>query len=424
MAEQQAWPAGAAAAEWRAHWPLVMAGTAGFMMIGLMSFSLGPLMEPLERSFGWSKSQITSGLTVYAIVCVICQPLVGRMIDLWGPRRIGLAGLALTGCAVALFATADGTLLGWLALWLVYALAAQLILMPVWSAAVASEFEAGRGLALATTLSGSSICGFFMPMISTIVIDRYGWRSALVILGLGMAALLLLVTFFFFRSRRDRQRPGDAPAARPAAALTGVPTREALRSATFYKMSIATIGSYALVMAVSIHNLPMLTSVGLARIEAAWIVSFFGLAALLGKIAAGMLISRVPGHIVASGLVALPVVSCLLLMMPQPGPLACLVAVSLFGFSAGGQLQMLVYLTTRHFGLLAFGTIFGFLSSALTIASAVGPVAAGRLADLTGDYRMMLMIGIPLSAIGGLVMLSVGDYPEVRAARALARQTV
>ena len=420
MAEHQSWPEGAAAAEWRAHWPLVMASMAGFMMIGVMSYTLGPLMDPLKTSFGWTKSEITSGLTVYAIVCVVGQPLVGRMIDRWGPRRIGLLGLVATGAAIALFATADGSLIGWLALWLGYSLAAQLVLTPVWSAAVASEFEAGRGLALATTLSGSGLCGFIVPPVATFVIDAYGWRAAMPILGLGAAALLLLITVLFFHSRGDRARPsGTSGVAEPV--LTGLSVREALRSPTFYKLSGAIIVSYVLVMAVSIHNVPMLSSVGLPRSEAARIAAFFGLAAVAGKFISGLLIPRLAGHLITAGLLLLPVVSCVLLLMPHPSPVACLVASVLFGMSAGGQLQMLVYLTTRHFGMFAFGTIFGFIGSALTVASAIGPIGAGYLFDLSGDYRLMLMTGIPLSIVGALVMFSVGDYPEVREARALAK---
>jgi MFS family permease len=423
MAGPQSWPDGTARAEWRAHWPLVMASLLGFMMIGVANFSLGPLIGPLRETFGWTVSEITSGLTVYAVVSVICQPLVGRMIDLWGPRRIGLAGIALTGGAIALFATANGTLIGWLALWLVYSLAAQLVLTPVWSAAVASEFHAGRGLALATTLSGSGLCGFVIPIVSTALIDRYGWRNALPMLGLGMAALLLLVTYFLFHSRRDRVRTSDGPA-EAVVVLTGLSASEALRSATFYKLGVAIVASYTLAMAISIHNVPMLTSVGMTRGQAAVITAFFGLFAVAGKFASGLLVGRVAGHIVTAGLLLLPVASCLLLLMPSPAPAACFVAVALFGMSAGGQLQMLVYLTTRHFGMLAFGAIFGFIGSAMTIASAVGPVAAGRLFDYSGDYHLLLIGGIPLSIVGALVMLSVGDYPEVREARALAGQAI
>jgi MFS family permease len=81
-------------------------------------------------------------------------------------------------------------------------------------------------------------------------------------------------------------------------------------------------------------------------------------------------------------------------------------------------LQLLVYLTTRHFGMRAFGTIFGFISAALTIASGVGPVLASRLYDMSGDYHLLMAAGIPMSVVAGLVMLWLGDYPEVRAARA------
>ena len=157
MSVQQSWPKGAAAAEWRAHWPLVLASMLGFVMVGVANFSLGPFMASLEKAFGWSRSEITSGFSIYAVTCVICQPIVGRMIDRFGPRRIALSGIALTGCVLSLFSTANGSLTGWLLLWLLYSLAAQLILTPVWSSAVASEFEAGRGLAIAATLSGSAL---------------------------------------------------------------------------------------------------------------------------------------------------------------------------------------------------------------------------------------------------------------------------
>ena len=419
MAVQQSWPEGTAAAEWRAHWPLVMASSLGFTMIGVANFSLGPFMAPLQKAFSWSRSEITSGFSIYAVTCVICQPIVGRMIDRVGPRRIALTGLALTGCALSLFAAANGSLTDWLLLWLVYSLSAQLILTPVWSSAVASEFEAGRGLALALTLSGSALSGAVVPIVSTLVIDTYGWRMAYPILGGGAAAVLLLVVWFLFYSRRDRLRRSHTAA---ATAETGLSTREALRSPTFWKMAVAILASFSLVMAFSIHMLPILTATGLSRDKAALIAGSYGLFAVAGKISYGLLVNRFPGQLVAAAMVVLPVVSCGLLVMPNPSVAMCLIAISLVGVSSGAQLQLVVYLTTRHFGMRAFGTIFGFISCALTIASGVGPVLAGRIYDETGDYRLLLMAGIPLSIVASLVMLWVGDYPEVRAVRVMARQ--
>jgi MFS family permease len=419
MAVQQSWPQGAAAAEWRAHWPLVMASSLGFTMIGVANFSLGPFMAPLEKAFDWSRSEITSGFTIYAVTCVICQPIVGRMIDRFGPRRIALTGLALSGCALSLFGTANGSLTDWLLLWFVYSLSAQFILTPVWSSAVASEFEAARGLALALTLSGSALSGMVVPIVSTLVIDKYGWRLAYPILGGGVAAVLLLVVWFFFYSRRDRLRRSHAAA---ATAETGLSTREALRTPAFWKMAVAILASFSLMMAFSIHMLPILTGTGLSRDKAALIAGSYGLLAVAGKFSYGLLANRFPGQLVAAAMMALPVVSCALLVTPNPSVAVCLVAIGLVGVSSGAQLQLLVYLTTRHFGMRAFGTIFGFISWSLTIASGIGPILAGRIYDKTGDYRLLLIAGIPVSIIASLVMLWVGDYPEVRAARVMARQ--
>lgn len=422
MAVQQSWPKGAAAAEWRAHWPLVLGSLLGFTMIGVAFFSLGPFMASLEKAFGWSRSEITSGFTIYAVTCVICQPIVGRMIDRFGPRRIALTGIALTGCAISLFATANGSLTGWLMLWLLYSLAAQLVLTPVWTSAVASEFEAGRGLALATTLSGSALSAMVLPIISTLVIDNFGWRAAYPILGGGVAALLLVVTWFLFYSRRDRLRRSEGTPIPPVE--TGLSTREALRSPSFWKLAIAIFVSFSLVMGFSIHMLPILTSVGLSRDKAALVAGSYGLFAVVGKFSYGLLANRFPGQVVAAAMMVLPLASCALLLVPGPSVATCLIAIGLIGISSGAQLQLFVYLTTRHFGMRAFGTIFGFISSAMTIASGVGPILAARLYDISRDYHLFLAAGFPMSVLASLVMLWVGDYPEVRAARLMARQGV
>ena len=424
MAVQQGWPKGAAAAEWRAHWPLAVTSMLGFSVIGVAFASLGPMMAPLQKAFGLTRGEISSGLTVYAVVSVLCQPVVGRMIDLWGPRRIGLVGIVAASGALALFATADGSVTGWLLLWLVNSLAAQLILTPVWTAAVASEFEAGRGLALAMTLSGSAVTFAFVPLVATLLIAAHGWRTAYLIMGGGVIVLLLPVVWLFFYSRRDRNRTVAGSAVVAETEATGASASEALRSASFYKILVAIFISYSLAMAFSIHMMPILASTGLSRDQAALVAGSFGLYAVAGKFSCGLLVNRLPGHVIAAVALSLPVLTCLLLMLPDQSIALRLVAIAGVGMSAGAQLHMTVYLAMRHFGMRAYGTIFGFLGAAMTIAAGTGPLGAGYLFDLGGDYRILLMLGIPLSLASSLVMLWVGDYPEVRAARLVARPAV
>ena len=113
-------PPGAALAEWGAYWPLIFVSWFGCSLMGIPILSLSAFVAPLQSAFGWTRAEIALGLSVYAAVGVIGSPLAGRLIDRWGPRRVVLPGVILTGLAFSLFGTAGGTVVGWLALWLLY----------------------------------------------------------------------------------------------------------------------------------------------------------------------------------------------------------------------------------------------------------------------------------------------------------------
>ncbi len=215
MASDQQCPPGAAREEWRRHWPLVVTSILGFSLVAMGNVSAGAFIAPLEKAFGWGRSEATAGLLLYSIVSIFGQPITGRLIDRFGPRPIALTGIVTIGLTFALLATANGTMMQWLGLWLIYAVTAQLMLMPTWTTAVASEFEAGRGLALAATLSGGAVATLFVPLASTLLIEHYGWRHAYIIMGLVPSAVVLLLAWRFFHSRSDRSRASGGRHAPP-----------------------------------------------------------------------------------------------------------------------------------------------------------------------------------------------------------------
>jgi MFS family permease len=412
MASEQHWPPGAAMAEWRRHWPLAVTGLLGFSLVAMGNVAVGAFIAPLEHAFGWTRSDATVGMLIYSITSIFGQPIIGRLIDRFGPRRIALTGTVAIGIAFALFATANGTMPQWLALWLLYAVTAQLMLMPTWTTAVASEFEAGRGLALAATLSGGALATLCVPLTATLLIDGYGWRAAYVIMGLVPSAVVLLLAWRFFYSRVDRVRTAGAETA-AAPALAGMTMREGLRSPVFYKLLFGTLVSYPLMVGTLLHMIPLLSSSGLSREQAAVVAGTLGISTVLGKLICGLLVNRVPGQMLSATMLALPVVTFLALMAPSDSMILRTLAVSPLGLALGAQLEMVVYLTTRHFGLRAFGSIFGFISVGLTASSGAGPFIAGYLFDISGGYHLMLTIGIPAAIFGSLVMLSIGGYPEL-----------
>jgi MFS family permease len=404
------WPAGAARAEWRAHWTLPLVGMLGFGMGTIPIVTTSPFITPLEQAFHWTRTEITAGLTLYSIASVICQPFVGRMIDRWGPRPIGFAGVLLGGITFALFATATGSVGNWLFLWLLFSLGAQFALMPVWSAAVASEFEASRGLALAVTLSGSSIMHIVGPIVATLLIDSHGWRSAYLALGLGPMIVTLIPAWFFFYSRRDGQLRSGETARRSEPA--GVSAREGMRSPVFYKLIAATLIGYTIVPAIGIHLMPILTSSGLSREQAAVVLATYGIFSIAGRLICGVLVNDVPGHVISAVLSVLPIGTAVMLMTPSDSVALRLLAISFFALIAGGQLKMLAYLTSRYFGLRAYGAIFGVVSTVIPISAGAGPLLAAMLYDSMHSYQALLIVTIPVTIVAGLIMLSIGGYPE------------
>ena len=398
--------------EWRAHWPLVLAGMLGFSLSAIASISLGVFTQPLEKAFGWSRAEVTAGLLSYSVGMVILSPIFGNMVDRWGPRRVGIPGVLLTGVGFALFGTATGSLVNWLCLWLLFALLSQAIKATIWTAAVSSEFHANRGLALAVTLAGSGLGNSFAQVSSYYLINEFGWRLAYVILGLGWPGAVGLACYFFLWGRSDRLRASGATTKAPAELLPGMTTREGLKTWNFVALAGAAFFGELLVGAMMMQLVPVLTGTGLSRADAAWMGGAIGITTIAGKLICGALVDHMPGKYIAAVIIALPVITCGALLTPSSDPIARLIPMTAFGLSVGGLIHMLPYLTTRYFGLRTFGTIFGFIGSIIGIAVGLGPFFSGWVFDATGSYDLVMIGGIIASIAGALLLLSLGRYPE------------
>jgi MFS family permease len=411
---------GNAAHEWRQHWGLVLASTFGMSMSVLALNALGLFIEPLQAAFGWSRSTITSGLTIYALIAVPLAPVIGAAVDRWGSRRLAVPGLALTGLGFAAFAFASDSVLVWWALWLLYSLVAVSVKPPVWMAAVSGAFAAGRGLALALTLCGSAMTSVMAPLILNWAITALGWRTAFVAVGIGWASAALCVVLpFFVESGRGATKSGAVSAAprRTAAWVQGLTLREALRNPPFLRIVAASFGATLLLAAVVVHMVPILTGGGFTRQGAAGVASLFGLASIGGKLGSGWLLDHTRCAPLPSICLGLPALACCLLLGAGASVVVAGFAVVVFGLAAGAQLQLSAYLTTRYVGLANYGKLYGVVMSLAALATGLGPLIAGLGYDLYGDYRPLLVGGIGIGVVGALLMWRLGEYPDWAAPR-------
>ncbi len=396
-----------AAAEWRTYWFLPVAAALGYATSVLHVYALGPFIAALQDEFGWSRAQAAGGLTVAALISAVgCIP-IGMMVDRIGPRRVGLIGIPAMCASFALLSTASGGFWNWLALWVVIAVGTFCVQATVWTSAVASRFEASRGLAFAFTLSGASVATALYPVIATWLIGSYGWRNAFVAMGGIWCAIVFPLVFIFFRGARDGARKRVEAQSAPAV-LTGMTLAEGLRSAALYKLLMAA-GLFAFtIIGVVVHFVPILTDSGATPLSAAGIASLIGIFSIIGRLGTGVLLDRFPGHVVGAGAFLIPIAGCALLLTSGTNPASQAVAAAIFGLTVGSEVDVIAYLAAKHFGLKSFGALYGVLQMALAGGTAFGPLAAGAVFDRYGSYAHFLVLTIVLMAISAVAVFTLG----------------
>ncbi|MFP5304356.1 MAG: MFS transporter [Gammaproteobacteria bacterium] len=188
-----------ASAEWRRFWTLPIAAALGYSTAVIHVYAIGPFIAPLQEAFGWSRAQISAGITISGVTGAVFAVFVGMLVDRLGPRRVGLIGVLLMTAAFASLGTATGSTTNWLMLWGLIAFANLWQQATIWTSAVASRFETSRGLAFAVTLSGASVAATVFPLLATALIGSYGWRTGFMAMGGIWAAVVFPLMFLFFR---------------------------------------------------------------------------------------------------------------------------------------------------------------------------------------------------------------------------------
>jgi len=404
-----------AAQEWRANWALVLTSAIGMSLATIAVYSSGLFFEPLEREFGWSRAEVSFGMTIYAIVAVPLSPYVGKLIDRWGGRSIAIPGTILFGASFAALSLAGPSIISWWLLWLGVAVAALGVMPTLWIMAVSSRFEASRGLAIALCMCGTAISSFLAPMVSRWLIDVVGWRLAYVYIGLGWPALGLVLIVLFFNARTREHAARQAGETGPVPILPGMVFREAIRTRPFQKLCVASLFVSISIVGTVVHLVPILTMRGLSRETAAGVLSVLGIASAMGKLGTGWLFDRLDARAIASLCLALPAVPLLLLGLTPEGHVVsigvAMGCVALLGFAAGAELTVTAYLTTRYVGLRAFAQNYAIIASIMAFSSGVGPLIAGLIYDGTGSYVLLLFGGIPAALLAGACIATLGPYP-------------
>lgn len=406
-----------AAGEWRANWTLVLAASVGFSFFSIMLAAVGLFMGPLGQEFGWNKTVLSAGPSIATITTALLGPFFGMLVDRYGTRRLVLPGLIVTMAAISAFSTITGAPWQWYLLWFVFGFVAVSIKSTAWTAAVVSVFTQSRGLALGLVLAGTAVASIIVPPLGNWLIENVGWRMAFVWLALGWGGITLLLCFLFFYDIRDKKHESPEAAsaqAKAQASLPGLTRREGLRDSALWRLAISNFLVMLLTMGLSVHLFPILTEAGIARDQAAWLLSITGIAGIVGKLATGIMLDKLRPNWIGGLTLGVCALAFALLIDGIRSPAAIIFAMIVNGYAFGTKTQITGYMTANYAGMKSFGFLYGIMSALMALASGLGPFMAGYIYDHMGGYGPFLLIGTIGCAIGGLIMISLPPKREFK----------
>lgn len=397
-------------AEWRRGWPLVLAATLGMALISTPTYTMGVMMSPIEQDLGWSRVQISSGLTITSLLSITLGSIFGMAADRFGRRPFAIASSLLMCTALALFSTVQDNIVLWWIFWAVAGVAGTMA-STVWASAVISRFTLSRGLALGITLSGSGIAAAIIPALGQSFIDDYGWRGAYFRLACIWAVIAVPLILAFFRDGSVKRRRGQPRVPAAAADQVGLTPREGFASAAFIKLAIGACLMTLASVAQGVNLVPIIRSQGIAQDSAAVIAGILGLASISGRIFGGFLVDRLKANFIAGGAAFMGCSLAITLLLFPGSVWAASAGVVVLGICSGAQFGAMVYLAGRHFGTRSFGVLYGAINSLIGMASGIGPVIANYVYDQTKSYDSVLLGVLPLFVCAAVIYLSLGRFP-------------
>jgi nitrate/nitrite transporter NarK len=268
------------------------------------------------------------------------------------------------------------------------------------------NFLHGRGRAMGIAYVGIGIGFFFVPQITKYLIGAFGWRTALMLLGLLVVLVAMPLVLFL------REGEGPAPATSHSDAPK-VPLTDHLKGKNFYLLALGSMASIGAVGGAIQHFKMMLTlDKGWGQAEAFNIISMIAAVSLIGRCGAGWLADQIGPKRVMIIVATLLTAAMLVLVSGAEGGMIYLY-VLFFGLGLGGEYLIIPLMAAQLYGTAVLGRIMGIILTADGVAEALFPWIVGKLHDTTGGYAAGFQMLAALAAFGAVaVSLLPGKRPE------------
>ena len=370
---------------------------------------------PIEREFGWSRSQTTSVYSIYLLVHGFTAPLVGLLFDRVGPRWVYGAGSACLGAAF-FFAGGLGSL------WQFYLLIGALVgigvslngMVPA-SALLSRWYRARLSTAIGIAYSSFGVGTLVLVPLAQHLVAEFDWRGAYRILGAALLLVAPLVSFAIpwrrFTAGSSEHRP-----ARGRGSQEGWSVRAALRSRVYWGLTQVFFFTAAGMFAVLVQLVAFFIDAGFSPLAAASAYGATGMMSAMSVMGSGFTSDRFGYRRVISVSFAGTALGMVLLLLMAFAPHIWLLVlfVPAFGLCMGVRGPLVSSVSTRYFAGPNVAAIYGGIYAANAVGAAFGSFVGGLLHDLTGGYKIGFAFALVCVAIASAPFSTVRELRNYR----------
>jgi MFS family permease len=368
--------------------------TLGFSR-GLHS-SFGVFYVALLDRFDWSRAATAGVFSLNLIVDAILSPIIGHLLDRYGPRNIVAGGCALLGLGLLLSSQIESLWQFYVFFGVISALGLSFTGMVPHVVLVSEWFTSHRASALGAVYAGIGVGIMLLAPLSQWLISRLGWSGAFQTIAAVVLVIFLPLAWGFYRRGPVQRRTGGSAMVRDPWT-----TRLALRSLQFWFLFIGRVFAAGGTTLIVTHQVAHVVDIGYSRLFAATVFGLVGIMSTGGRFIFGMIADRFSRQAAYTANIATTLLGVGALMLArdpsQTWPLY--VYIVFFGIGFGSRAVILSALAVDIFAGKAFGAIYGYAAISVGAGGALGSYFGGLFYDLTGSY--LVSFGI---ACAGLVI--------------------
>jgi MFS family permease len=375
------------------------------------SFSL--FFPPIIDEFGWERGITAGAFSFGFLISGAMSPLIGRMMDRFGPRVVMELGVALMGGGLLLAPLTTrpwhlyltiGVMVGAGSVCLGYS--GQSLFLPNW-------FNRRRGLAMGIAFAGVGIGSITLLPWVQLMIEQTGWRTACTAIGIVVLVVLAPINLLLRKRPQDLglEPDGDTAPSASAKPVSYVVDPEwagvdwtlarAVRTARFWWLALGYFGGLYIWYAVQVHQTKYLLDIGFSPSVGVWALGVVSLLGIPGQIALGHLSDRLGREWIwtASCMGFAICFAALIALAHVPSLMLVYIMVFAQGALGYGLTAILGAVVFEIFQGKQYGSIFGSVMLAGLAGGAAGPWVTGFLHDLSGSYALAFAIGIGVSVL-------------------------